>query len=639
MKKHGIRMKEDNNRFKITAKLILYTLPLIGVLGMLIPSIIGQFNLTLLGSYLAVPLILAPLIYNVYKGKTPSLIELNAKIFTLLVSAFFICISLSLVLLYTNTVRPISYYVIITLMSLIVLFEIILFKDSKVKTKVILFQSMILVLCILWSVNLNYFYYISRTDPIFHVVAIESLLNSAFIEKEIFGIYTPFPLWHILCTMVYQVLSLNLPTQKVMFFTNGIIYSFVPVTVYLISSKIFENNKISLLSALFVSINPSVIGYGMGSISRSVVSFLFLLLILALLYKSNVKMVLVSLILILPIIMYHTASTPFIFAILLLILIGQYIYSNHNNEKFITYNFLRIFIVFNLFYWMFHAELLFETIVNNIIREAPSGVITGSIIYTPLNELFNYLQYTPMLFFIIIGTLGALYSNRIPSIGKIFCLLGLLSVVVVFPGPTLLINKFAGDFNFTRFGQYFYPFISLTISVGFFTLYNITQKYSRVFVIILFISLAFLSVSNDFVASDNPLIERPFYTYYLTEQEITSFNNIASFTSGYIMSDYITSRYLSLTNKTYGNKRHILVVDSVNMTVLREKKEDVFLIRYSELSKRPLKLYTNADGQFKPNPSWEGGTKIDYYYNDLSLWNDFDSYHKIYDTKSIQAFT
>ncbi|WP_094227388.1 hypothetical protein [Methanolobus psychrotolerans] len=630
-------MEKDNNRFKITAKLILYALPIMGILGLLIPTIIGQFNLTLLGSYLAIPMIVAPLIYHKYKDNTSDSIELNNRIFILLLSVYFICIFLATIIVYISEVRPILFYLIVTIMSLIILFEILLFNDSNMKTKVILFQSMILMLCILWSVNLNYFYYISRTDPIFHVAAIESLINNAYIEAEIFEIYKPFPLWHVLCTMVYYISALDLPIQKIMFFTNGIIYSFTPVITYLISRKIFSNNKVSLLSALFIVLNPDVIGYGMASISRSVVSFLFLLLILSLLYKSNLKMVFLSIMLIFPIVMYHTASTPFIFTILLLLLIGQHIYDK--NKNIFTYNFLVIFIIFNLLYWMFYAELLFETIISTIIREAPSGIITSSIIYTPLNELFNYLQYTPMLFFVIIGTLGTLYSNRLPSIAKIFVLLGLLSVVVAFPGPALLINKFAGNFNVGRFGQYLFPFITFAIAIGFYTMYKTTQKYSKSFLLLLFISLAFLSVSNDFIASDNPIIERPFYTYYLTEQEINSFNTIGIFTSGSIMSDYVTTRYTSLSNTPHSDKRHILVVDSTNMKVLREKDNDVFLIRQSELSKRPLKLYSNTDGYFKPNPSWEGGSKIDYYYKDLSLWNDFESYNKVYDTKSILAFT
>lgn len=630
-------MAETNNNFKVTAKLILYSLPLIGILGILFPSIIGKFNLVILSSYLAIPLIVAPIIYMKYNGNKINSIELNDKLLSLFLSIYFICISLSIIILYKYDIRPISYYIVITLMSLMILLEILLFKDSKRKTRIVLAQLMIFVLCILWSVNLKYFYYISRTDPIFHITAIESLINNAYIIEEVFGQYKPFPLWHILCTFVHHISALNLPTQKTMYLTNGLIYSFIPVITYIVSNKIFKNNKISLISALFVTINPDVISYGMSSISRSVVSFLFLLLIYCLSYGSNLKMILVSIILIFPIIIYHPASTPFILSILILISVGEYLYNESENKKFITYNYIAMFILINLFYWIYYAELIFEMMIQNIIRESPSGVITGSIIFTPLNELFNYIQYALLLFFIIIGILRGLNSDEIPTIGRIFCTVGLISVILVFPGPSLLINKLAADLNIGRFGQYFYPFISLTAALGFVTMYNRTKKYSKIIIILVFISLTFLSVSNDFVASDNPIVKRPFYTYYLTEQEINSFNTISAFTSGYTMSDYVTIRYISKTNTPYSDKTHILEVDSVNMHLLKEKDEDVFIIRNSELSKRPLKLYTNTKGVFKLNPTWESGTKLDYYYNDLKLWENLGSYNKIYDTKNIEA--
>ncbi|WP_319507383.1 hypothetical protein [uncultured Methanolobus sp.] len=630
-------MKDGKNIFELTAKLLLYALPLIGIIGLLIPTTLGKLNLTLLGSYLAIPLILAPIIYHKYKERKYTVICLNNKIFSVLVSIYYVFLSWSIIILYTNSVRPVSFYVVFTLMCLIVLFEILLFKDSKLKNKVILFQLMTSILCILWSVNLNYYFFISRTDPIGHAAVIAFIINNAYVNGDVFGIYEPFPLWHILCTIVYHISALNMPIHKIMYFTNGIIFSFVPIIMYLISSKLFSNNKVSLMSALFVIINPDVLFNGMGSISRSVVSVLFLLLILTFLYKSNLKMMLVSIILIFPIIMYHPASPPFILTILLLIYLGHYLYST-DSSKIITVNYLTIFVAINLFYWIFYAELLFQTIINNIIIKAPSGVLTGSIIYAPVSEFLNYIQYSPLLFFMIFGTLGVLHSNRYSHTSKIFCIMGLLSAIVVFPGPTLLINKLAGNFNIGRFGLYFYLFISLTAATGFVILYNQANRYSKYFVILLFIVLCFLSISNDFVATDNPIVERPFYTYYITEQEITAFSTISRISSGYVMSDYVTSRYISNIQGPYSSKRHILEVDSTNMTLLREKKEDVFLIRQSELSKRPLKLYTVSNGQFKPNPSWGGGSKLNYYYNDLDLWNNLELYNQIYDARDINAF-
>lgn len=631
-------MNSIDNKSKVTRNPILYLLPLIGIFGILVPVIIGKFNFAILGSYIAIPCIITPFLYSrTYKKISPS-IELKDNFLLIFLNLYFICALAIIFIVSFLEIRPILFYIIVTFMSLILLLEILLFRDSKRKTLIILFQLMLLVPCLLWSVNLNYYYYISRTDPIFHVNLIDSLINNSHMNTEIFDVYKSFPLWHILCTFIYHMSALELPTHKIMFLTNGIIYSFIPVLIYLISNKIFGNDKVSLTSALFVVIDQDVIGYGMASIPRSVVSFLFLLQIFTLLFTSNLKLRFISVLLIFPIVAYHTASTPFIISIFLLIYVGNYYYQNNDTTKFITFNYIGIVTLITLFYWIYYADSIFKMIIQLIISEAPSGVLTKSIIITPFNELFNYTQYSFLLFFIILGILAAVSSNKIEPAGKIFCILGLLSVVVVFPGPTLLFNKLSGDLNIGRFGQYFYPFISLTAAFGFIAIYNATTKYSKSIILILFICLVFLSISNDFVASDNPIIKRPFYTYYLTEPEITSFSTIGNFSHGKIMSDYVTIRFFSLTKDIHSNSTHILEIDSENMLFLKEKNDDILLIRTGELSKRPLKLYTNTLGIFKLNPSWEGGAKMSYYYNDLVLWENLESYKKIYDNKKVQAF-
>ena len=146
--------------------------------------------------------------------------------------------------------------------------------------------------------------------------------------------------------------------------------------------------------------------------------------------------------------------------------------------------------------------------------------------------------------------------------------------------------------------------------------------------------MAFLSISNDFNASDNPLIKRPFYTFYLTEEETASFKNIPNITEGYVMSDYITTRYLM--DSPFESKSQLLEVDRENMSFLRNSNHDILLIRQQELNKRPLKLYSSEIDKFKLNPGWV--TSLDYYYNDLPLWNNLENYSKIYNSGSVAGF-
>ncbi|NQE52171.1 hypothetical protein C5S29_01160 [ANME-1 cluster archaeon GoMg3.2] len=167
-------------------------------------------------------------------------------------------------------------------------------------------------------------------------------------------------------------------------------------------------------------------------------------------------------------------------------------------------------------------------------------------------------------------------------------------------------------------------------------MYYKSGKHVKTLVILLFVIMCFLSISNDFIASDNPLVKRPFYTYYLTEEETVAFDHVAKITVGYLMSDYATCRYLMFS--PYEFKYHILEIDKENMKFLRNNSDEVILIREQELSKRPLKLYSSKTDKFKLKPSWSSGTAFDYYYHDLSLWNTLERYNKLYDSGGVGGF-
>ena len=624
-------MEKVDNKVLSVGNIILYILPILGV-GVIVPLIFGKNNLSLLGSYLAIPLILAPIVYVKQSGCETNFKIFDRKLFPLPVSLYFIFITISMYLLYTFDIRPIIYYLIIAIASGFILLEILLFDITEKKEIVILLQIAILIVDIIWGVTLKYNFFIGRTDTIGHVWLIQNLIANAHVT-EIFDVYKPFPLWHILCTFVYNILGTSLSIPKIVFFTSGLIYSFVPIGTYLVSIRMFKDQKIALLSALFVAFYPEIMFYGMYSISRSVVSFLEIILILILMDPNNSKKVFLSIVLIFSLIVYHPASMPFILSIFFIISILKVVYDRENGKSFLPLNFLILAISMTLFYWTYYALILFSSIINNILTPAPLGTLTESIIFTPLNELLNYLQYSPLLFFVIIGFFAAMNSRKIPTLGKIFCMIGLLIVPVTFPGPSLLLNKLASNFNLARFGEYTFLFVGLTGAIGFHELYNKSKKYIKIFPIILFISMAFLSVSNDFTASDNPLVKRPFYTFYLTDEEETAFVHIASITQGYVMSDYVTERYLF--SSKYENKSNILELNREKMKFLTNQTEDVLLIRKSELAKRPLKFYSSFSDNFIVHAPWYG---YDYHYQDESSWDDLINYNKIYDSNSVTGF-
>lgn len=537
-------------------------------------------------------------------------------------------------MLYTFDVRPYLYYFIITFIITIILVEILFFDLSSKRSIIILIQIITVVLNLIWGVTLNYHFFIARTDPLAHTWWITNLLGSAYIT-DIFIDYKAFPLWHILVSSLYLILDPSFSAQKLMFFTNGIVYSFTVPLAYIISSRILKNERIALISTLFLCIYPDFIFYGMSSIARSVMTFLMLMLILFLLRPVNQSQIILTLLMIPTLIIYHHASMPFIITILLIIWTLQYVFITKPEDRFVKLHLLMLIAIATLGYWMYKSVDIFQMVTNNIKIEAPGGTLTQSIVETPVNEVFNYLQFTPLLLFVILGCIWALEYKEIDILGKIFCLIGLLLTAVTFPGPALLINKVARNFSFERFGEYTMFFIAVSGAVGFYLLYMRSEKLLKGLIIILFAMMCFLSISNDFTASDNPLVKRPFYTYYLTEEETIAFDHVANITSGFVMSDYVTTTYIIYS--TDSAKSHILEIDRKNSHFLRNKPEDVILIREGEFAKRPLKLYSSSTEEFILDPSWDN--QIKYYYTDVPVWSTVDSYNMVFYSGNVLAIT
>ena len=625
----------SKSKYRTTFGLVLFGSYVMAFIGLAIPVLTGQSNLTLLGTYLAVPMFLAPLVYALQSKNTGYMPEIKDEYFKLLLAAFFILFSISLILLHDNLIRPYSYYGVVAVMALLIMSQILFFRSSQKRSWIILFQIMILLLDIIWGVNLNYFYFIERTDIFFHSWMMQILVEGGRIT-DAFELYSSFPLWHILGASVYLVTALDITAYKILYVTNGIIFAFIPLATYLLSKKVFNEEKLALVTALFVALYPEILKYGLAAIARSSVSFIEVLLILALLYNRNTEKTFLALILTVAIIAYHTVSIPFVLAILLVLFILQRIYSISKDQRIADIDYMAFAVAATFGYWIYISLDLFGTVIRNALATAPSSISTESVMLAPAQELFNYLQYSPILFFVLIGTLEAMKRENISESAKVLCLTGLLATAVSFPGPGFLISKLGEHLNIERFGEYTFLFIVIVAAFGFYTSYLRSKKNAKKVLIILFLALALLSVSNDFVASDNPLVKRPFYTFYLTEEETNGFDHAGNLAEGRVMVDFVTHRYMEIA--PYQEKINILEVDPSENEFLRSNSSELILVRTGELNKRPLKLATIEEGEFVAKPTME--SLLDYYYEeDTQLWSSLEDYDKVYESSSVATYT
>ena len=252
---------------------------------------------------------------------------------------------------------------------------------------------------------------------------------------------------------------------------------------------------------------------------------------------------------------------------------------------------------------------------------------------SPWNELFNYLQYAPAILFILAGVFLLLLSKKPGYRAKIFGLAALGFVWLSFPGPLQMLGDLVTNLGIDRFAEYTFLILILIAAAGLAGLFFRSGRYGKAVLVGLFCVWVLLSVSNDWVASDNPLVKRPFYTYYFSEQEIAGMDRLVTHTTGVLESDYVPNRYYEGSSNVAFTT--ILEVDVPNMTFVRHSPEDVLLIREGEHDKRELRVAALDNSKFISRP--EGGS-FTYIDRNESVWDTLAGYNRIYDSRAIRAY-
>ncbi len=627
---------DSNTLFAIIGKLVLYALPILGVLGVLVTLALGLNNLFILSLYAVIPMILAPVVFHKYYSVQAQNVNLSDRLFKFFVISFMAIFAESIILLNMSDIRTYWYYIAITVAALFILLQIVLFEVKSKKLPAVFVQIILLNLNLIWGVTLKYNYFVGRTDTLAHAWYIQNLLQVGHVT-DVFGLYAAFPLWHILVAGVYMITGTSAPVYTMMFIVSGIIYAVTPLIIFLIVTKLVNSQKIGLIAALLISVQTFFIFDGMYSIARGAVTILMLAVILLLLSGNNNRYKFgMAIMATLAIIMYHTVSIVFVLLILSVLYVLQKFFVKEKAQMFISLKYLVISVAMTAIYWVLSGVGLPQELYNDIALPAPSGVVTQTIITAPYSELANYLQYTPLLFFIIVGIIYILRAKDFNSTAKIFGVASLLFLPIVFPGPALLVNKLSMNLDINRFEDYAFLFTTMLAAVGFASLFYKSGRYAKVCLVGIFAIMIVLSISNDFVASDNPLVKRPFFTYYLTQGEVNSIDNLANMTSssGFLMSDYVVKRYMDFSS--YASVGQLIEIS--NDAVLKNSPDDITMVRESELTKRPLMVFQPNKGKFVLSPSYDSDNELGYYYNSGSAWSSLGKSDLVYNSNDVSGF-
>jgi hypothetical protein len=619
--------------FDLLGKLVLYALPALSVLGALALLMLKQYQYLILSVYLIVPIILAPLAYLALRRKQETGSSVGDELFKFLVAGLLICFAFSLTLLYAFNVRPTAYYFAVVAMGTLIFIQILRARITPGKVALILLQVMALAPNLCWGISLYYYQYVGRTDMLVHAYYANSLVELGRVTS-VFYDYQPFPLWHILNAGIYLAGGAEFPVYKVMAIAGGLAFAVLPALAYLIGVKLFKDDRTALIAALLMAFFPDLIVMGTSTIPRVIAEILLVFLVyLLIMGKSRTKYLLIVPIMA-AIIIYHSISILFTVLILLVLYVLQMLFVK-KEERFVSIWYVVLGVAMTAVYWLLNADMLIQRLVNNAMASTDAISVPKALAQNaPWNELFNYLQYLPAILFILSGIFLLLLTEKFSSRAKIFGLAALGFVWLSFPGPLQMFGDIVTNLGIDRFAEYTFLILILVAAAGIAGLFFRSGRYGKAIVVGLFCVWVLLSVSSDWVASDNPLVKRPFYTFYFSGQEVTGMDRLATHATGVLESDYVPNRYYEASSKEAYTT--ILEVDVPNMTFVRHGPEDVLLVRAGEHDKRELRVAALDDGKFISKP--EGGSFV-YVDRNKSVWGTLAGYSRIYDSRAIQAYT
>ncbi|MFC4438556.1 MULTISPECIES: hypothetical protein [Natrialbaceae] len=616
---------------------LFYGIPVVGVLGVVVAAILDLTEYAILGTYLAVPMIIAPVLYNYnINTKSGSIKGLIDK--RVLLSAFFISLSCAILLTSWAGRQNILIYLLLTL-SGITIFGQIFHSNSSVP--LILAQISLLSAIIIWSISLLPHFFVGGTDTIPHAWWISELLQGKSLD-EAFGrfgeVYSAFAFWHILNAMIYNVVPVGLTPHQIMLVTNGLLYAVIPPLIYSITRRI-STREIALVAALFTPYSTYFIDYGTYSISRSVVGLLLIVIFWLFINNPNKNISILLFVTIFSTIPYHAASAPFISVII----IGYYCISSLfslKGEKSIPVPKRILFIsgIFLLVYWMYRSPDIIEVLVLTFLgafSSAPAASETAVREIDIVARYINYAHFSPIVLFIVLSSL-VVYSSDIDNdmnpLLKVFVTIGLLSIAITAPGPTLILEQLGGEFNFERWGLYTIMFISIATAVSVVWLYQPSQNLILSGIVVMLVAFSmFGGVSTDLVSND-PAVKTDTHTGYLTSEETSAINHSGTYSNQSIHSDYVVARYLEFSQFT-GQER-LIQVNSQNSSLITDDTNALSLVRYGELNERPLKVYTTDDKEVA-----ESIRHNSRYSSEARVWDNFHKQSNIYNSGNNTIYT
>lgn len=549
--------KLDNTRLM---RLISFLFPLAIIFAVIFTFLwmfaAGKLAYALRGLFTGIPAILSCLfILFIYK-KDVSLHDidvyppLSTKSLTYLFGIFYI--SSLVVLLLSEGSRPPYYFIFILGLYLSVFLQIF---SKKVNPPLILAETFLIAINLIYSVTLNYDFYFGTTDILPHIFLSEVTAISGRTIPTSLSDYAYFPLYHVLIAETSELL--NISTKNSLFLVTAPIYAITIIFLYYLFNYITNNRQISLLSCVLFSVSSVVLYYGVNVITRTM-AFIMFIVLLYLVYSVNFKkdklsLKALSVIVAVFLTLVHNVSLPQLVLLLIILLISEYIIGN---GSYISKPFFILLNVIFTSYWFFIAYIFVQRSLAPRLQSQflDSIVLTAGgaeVLQESLINLVGLLDKSIFLFFALIG-ISFLLKNYRNNYASVLGLFALLTLIFYVPNPLNTIWQFKVLFRVDRFMLFVSPFMAFVMGYGLYIFWNYMSKYSprkvnsATIVVLLFST--FVLVSSIYSIGDSDFLGQGARHEYFTSEELSGFEHIFKYVpiDSSIYTDYYSSRFFYL---------------------------------------------------------------------------------------------
>ena len=596
---------------------------------------------------------LASTIYIIIKKNSKSILEVyeTKKMKIIYKILFFNLFSISICVLHFSEIRPLIYFIVISLCAMVLSISI-LSVDSKKEILFHMLQIFMISLNLIYSIY-YFFSYLPLSDSSKHLI----MNNQVAIDGNISVLWskeTYFPLMHLQVAITKLLLNCDITDAS----NIAIILPFVisSMCVYLVVKTCFDE-KTALFSLLILNVTDYNILWGSQpqTTTYGASIYFFIMFIIAKLYlftfdklgshqnKDYYNWAIILVLLILSMFLAHAVSSFILFVTLIGFSLFIISYNKVSGKKTST-DFVSVTIlaaVGLLQYWMIAlyskgGRPFFDRMVQSLglhisnymgFLNRPETIPEYAVTLPPFSERFvNLIGFSIFLLFSIIGGLfwvSPKYRNRF-TFSIITCVTLLLSITFAFP--------FFGIRNIIpdRWFIFEYFFLSMMTS---FALMEILKrirnpKTIKVFIMTFFFLFCFLMVSNTVSNTDSPLwLKNSTPSIFFTENEMKGFDTLSKYSSN-MTSDYQFGRTtleikLGLKNRTIFNQDQIY-----------SENDTIFLWRKYTLN-RPVRVQRVLNNSYNVKYT-KLETTTEIFGN--SFYEKLNMYDKVYDNNEIIGY-